>query len=674
MNLTFNNLKSFFSGFKIRKYPSKRQWQHFAKTLSIKEKIVFLVFLTLFLGSFLFLALDFYLKNTKSVPAKGGGYVEGIVDQPHFINPIYAQASDVDRDITELIFSGLMKYGKQGEIIPDLAKNYEVKEGGKIYEVELKENAFWSDGEPLTSDDIIFTIETIQGPEYKSPVIANWLGVKVEKISDHAVRFILRNPYAPFLENLTQKIIPKHIWKDISPENFPLAIYNLKAIGSGPYELKNLVQDKQGKIVSLELTRNSRYFGQVPYLSKISFRFYNDEQELIRAYKKGEINSFSLSSFPNVNGINELSNLKKYSIYLPRYFAVFFNVEKSPVLSDKNVRQALNYAIDKDEIIKKILLNQGRIVDSPILPDIYGFSQPSINYPFNPKEAEILLEKAGFVKNESGKRVKIVKKEVSFRLKNDLKLGSQGLEVEELQKCLAKDQEIYPEGTISGYFGENTRAAVINFQEKYAKEVLEPFGLKTGTGIVAKATRDKLNEICFPQLKETVPLKFSIATVNQTVLVQVAEELSKQWAKIGVEVSVKPFDISQLEKEIIKPRNYESVLFGNVMTTIPDPFAFWHSSQTKDPGLNLAMYQNKEADLLLEDIRKTIDPTLRKEKLEQFQNLVLKDSPVIFLYNPVFSYFVSNDIKGIDVKIVVDPSKRFSEIENWYIKTKRVWK
>ncbi|GAH80333.1 unnamed protein product, partial [marine sediment metagenome] len=142
-----------------------------------------------------------------------------------------AEAYDVDRNLVEIIFSGLMKYSPEGQIIPDLAKEYKVLEEGEIYEFYLKENVFWHDGEELGADDIVFTIKTIQNPDFKSPLRVNWLGVEVEKISEKTLRFKLKNPSAVFLENCTVKIIPEHIWKDISPQNFHLTTRNLYMLG-----------------------------------------------------------------------------------------------------------------------------------------------------------------------------------------------------------------------------------------------------------------------------------------------------------------------------------------------------------------------------------------------------------------------------------------------------------
>ena len=658
------------------KLPSRNQWRQFFKVLTKKEGIIFFIFLFLFFSSFFYLSINFYFKNTEIIPAEGGTYIEGMVGSPRYINPIYAEAFDVDRDLVEIIFSGLMKYGPEGQIIPDLAKEYKILEDGEVYEFYLKENVFWSDGEPLTANDIVFTIKIIQNPDFKSPLRVNWLGVEVEKISDQDLRFKLKNPSAVFLENCTVKIIPEHIWKDISPQNFSLTTYNLKPIGSGPYKLKNLSQDEQGNVKSVDLEKNPKYFGKTPNISQISFYFFDSEEQLIAAANSGKIKGLSVK--PSKDQLFKNTEFQQYLLSLPRYFAVFFNLSPpaggSKVLSEKKVRQALNYGTDKEGILKEVLGNRGKIVDSPILPEIYGFEKPSEIYEFNPEEAKLQLVNAGFLEDKNGKRVKIIEKEPVFQFKSNLTAGSQSNEVKELQKCLAKDPEVYPEGKVTGYFGSKTKAAVIKFQEKYRADILVPAGLEKGTGDVKKLTRAKLNEVCFESPEETIPLKFSLTTANQPILIEVASLLQSQWKNLGVEVEIKTFDTSTLEREIIKPRSYEALLFGEVLGAIPDLFPFWSSLQKKDPGLNLAMYENKKCDKLLEEVRQSLDEEVRKEKLEEFQELLIEDAPALFLYNPDYLYSVSKEIKGIDVKIITTPSKRFVGIEDWYIKTKRAWR
>ena len=657
----------------LLKLPSKNQWRQFLKILSKKERKVFFVFFVMATVGFISLLTNFYLSHTKTVPTQGGSYTEGIVGSPRFINPVYAAAFDVDRDLTELIYSGLMKYDKNGNIVPDLVERYEILEGGRLFEFYLKEDVFWSDGTPLTAEDVLFTIKIIQNPSIKSPVRANWLGVKVEKISEYAIRFELGNSSATFIENSVQKIIPKHIWEDISYQNFPLSIYNLKPIGSGLYKIKELSQDSQGNITSAELVINAGHGGQKPNISELKFLFFNNEEDAVDALKKGKIDGLTFSS-PKIYQEVGKKNFLEYSLSLPRYFTVFLNSEDSEILNNKEIRKALNYATDKEVLVQETLMGLGNVIQSPILPKIYGFKEPETYFSHDIEKAKQILEDQGYIMAEDGIRKKEYEKKPAFQFTRDLKLGSTGNEVSELQKCLARDTEVYADGTVSGYFGNKTKTAVIKFQEKYRSEILTPNNLSSGNGKVLKSTRGKLNELCAASIQETLTLSFSLITVEQETLVDVANSLKEQWKEIGVELDVETYEISSLERDVIKPRNYEMLLFGEVLGSIPDPFPFWHSSQVNDPGLNLAGYKSSKSDKLLEENRQSMDETERKEKLESFQEIIIPDVPAIFLYSPQYLYLVSKDIKGLTDKIITDSSKRFSRIETWYIKTKRVWK
>jgi len=628
----------------MKKWPTKLQRRQFFKVLAKKEKIAFLAFFLLFLFSLSFLLLNFYLKNTEKVPAKGGAFIEGVIGQPRFINPVYAN-SDVDRDLVQLIFSGLMKYDENLNIVPDLAEGYEIEQEGRVYKFYLKENLLWQDKTPLTSDDIVFTIRTIQNPDFKSPLQANWVGIEVEKINELEIKFTLKKPYGAFIENCILGILPKHIWQKVSSENFAFESFNLEPIGSGPYKLKKIKQNGSNQIKYLILIQNPLYHAKKPYISKIEFLFFTNEEELIKAAQKGKIKGLSLTSSTDIG-----KSWQNYSLLLPRYFAVFFNQENSNVLAEKEVRLALNYGTNKKEISQKI-------VDSPILPGIYGL-EPSLQYEFDIEKAKSILEEAGFKDRDgNGFREKIITKEPAFKFKTYLAKGSKGKEVTELQKCL--------EGEVTGYFGPQTEQLVIEFQKKYIGET---------TGTLGPKTRAKLNEICFEEPEEVLSLKFSLVTVDQAQMVENAELLKEQWRVLGVEVEIETYSLFQLEQDFIKPRNYESLLFGEVLGAIPDPFPFWHSSQKKDPGLNLALYENSEADKLLEENRKTSDPEIRAEKLQDFQDILIQDVPGIFLYSPDYIYLVSKEIKGIEIKKITDPSRRFIGIENWYIKTKRAWR
>ena len=168
-------------------------------------------------------------------------------------------------------------------------------------------------------------------------------------------------------------------------------------------------------------------------------------------------------------------------------------------------------------------------------------------------------------------------------------------------------------------------------------------------------------------------LKFTLTTINQPQLVKVANLLKDYWQKIGAETDVKIVELSEL-KVIIKDRDYDALLYGQTLGLEPDLYPFWYSSQTIDPGLNLSGYQNKDADQLLKNARETLDMQEKAQKYEELQNIIINDAPAVFLYNSDFIYWASAKVKGIETTKIVDPAKRFANIENWHINTKRVLK
>jgi len=663
------------------KFPKFSQWKQLFNVLKGTERKIFFVFVFLAFISAIYLVISFYINNTKIAPAHGGTYTEGVVGQPRFINPIYGETNDVDRTLIGLVYSGLMSYDKDGNLVADLVKNYQISEDGKIYTFELKDNLYWHDGVPLTTDDIIYTIKLIQNSDYKSPLRANWLNVETQKISDKSFAFALGSPYNSFLENCTIKIIPQHIWKNILPENFALSSYNLQPIGSGPYILSDIEQTNNGFIKNIKFSANNKYYNKKPYISTIFFNFFNTKEELIKAAGQKLIDGFSVSALDSDEALSEKQinqiwtingKFTDYSFIMPRYFAVFFNTQNSKIFKDTNIIKALNYATDKQDLVQKIgefLKTKVNLVNSPILPDYYNYSQPTVDYSINLETANNLLDKSGYIDQGNGQRAKANDKKPAFQFKSYLKQGSKGTEVSELQACLARLDESFKNlmaGETTGTYGKGTDEAVTAFQKKYMPDVA-PTG-ETGSG-----TRKKLNELCITKQENSIPLTFTLTTINQPQMVYAANLIKDYWQKIGVIIDVKTFELSDL-KDIIKSRNYDALLYGQALGSLADLYPFWHSTQINDPGLNLSKYQNKKVDQLLKDAREALDEETKKQKYEQLQDIILSDSPAIFLYNPNYTYWVSEKIKGIDTIKIVDPAKRFSNITNWYINTKRIWK
>ncbi|MBU3895821.1 peptidoglycan-binding protein, partial [Patescibacteria group bacterium] len=509
-----------------------------------------------------------------------------------------------------------------------------------------------------------------QNSDYKSPLRANWLEVDSEITSEKTFRLKLKSSYNSFLENCTLKIIPKHIWESILPENFALSFYNLQPVGSGPYKFYSIRQTDTGFINSLTLKANNNYYQKETNIGEIVFKFFEGKDELAKAASRREIDSFSSTLLLDNNLPRGFTT---YSFSAPRYFAVFLNNQMTD-LFPKKVRDALNYATDKQDLInqltssllKKYNTDSLSIADSPVLPEFFGYD-PSVPPVYDLEEAENLLDSAGFIRNEEGFRVKNIDKKPAFQFKSTLKTGSTGNEVTELQKCLLSDPEVY-QGDVTGYFGSATKDAVTKLQKKYLPELDSQYW-----GSVGKSTRAKLNEMCTPPAQNTLPLSIEITTVNQTMMVKTAEILKGQWEKAGISTSIRALNIQDL-KPIIKSREYEALLYGEALGIEPDLYPFWHSSQKIDPGLNLAVYSNDKVDSLLKEARETLDKEREGECYEQIQILIIADAPAIFLYNSAYLYSISTAIKGVDAEKLVDPSKRFANIETWFIKTKRAWK
>jgi len=367
----------------------------FFKKLSRAERLLFIASSLIFVISTAFLMIIFFNQNTHLVPVSGGEYIEGVIGQPSFINPILA-VNEPDLDLTELIFSKLL----------DLAESYKMSGDGKVWNVRLKENLFWDDGQPMTSDDIIFTIKTIQNSDSHSPLFSFWQGVEVERVSEREIKLILPETYAFFESTLKElRIIPKHIFASIPAANFWLSDYNLEPVGNGPFKFLSLRKEHSGFISEYQLVRNELYGGQKSFLSKITLKFYQNEDELIKNFNSGNIDGFGISNQKNFSKINIRHQV--FELRLPRYYAVFFNPYKQDILKDKNVRLALNYATDREKIIKKVFNGKAMPVEGPLVLGIKGYDANI--YPqeeFSLEKAAQILESNGWQINTEGVREK----------------------------------------------------------------------------------------------------------------------------------------------------------------------------------------------------------------------------------------------------------------------------
>lgn len=579
------------------KLPSRKQLKFISKYLSTGERLIIRILIGLILisaGAFL---VNTYWSHSKLIPQSGGTYTEGLVGSPHYINPLFAQASDVDLDLTSLIFSGLFRFSDAG-IVKDLVEDYQINADQRVYTFQLRKDVVWHDGEKFDADDVVFTFSRINNPKSKSPLLFNFQGINVEKIDDYIVRFTLNEPFAPFLESLCVGILPQHIWNDIAPENMTLAEYNLKPIGSGPYKFQSLTKNKNGTIKSFSLARNTRYHSRVPLIEELDFKFEDSFETAVEALNNKNVEGISyLPKNLRARIINN-RNLNFHLLYLPQYSAVFFNYTNSPILKDINTRKILAQAVNKDKLVNEVLNAEAQTIASCILPGALGYNPDIAKYDFNIPKVKGDLEKAGWILADYAA---------------PKPAGDKKLEV------TAEEQYPYQ---------------VRKYKERY--------------------------------------LEFSLTTVDQTETVSLAKELQKDWQLIGAKVNLVIVNPDKIQ-DIIKNRDYESLLYGQILGNDPDPYPFWHSNQRTYPGLNLTSLNNPAIDKLLEQARKTSNDNERAAKYKEFQKLLADELPAIFLFNPTYTYPQTKKIKNFDTTKLITPSNRFNDINTWYIKTERQW-
>ena len=611
-----------------KKIPSLKQLKYLPTVLEPQQRRLAGGLLILAAAALIFIAANFYYRNFLPTPTVGGDYTEGLIGAPRYINPLLSQTNDVDADISRLIFSGLLRYDRELQLAPDLASHWEKTEDQKTYTFTLKENIKWHDGRPLTADDVVFTFQSLKDPDFKSPLLISFRGVEIEKVNDLTVKFILPEAYPSFLEVLTAGILPEHIWGEIPPINANLTEYNLKPIGSGPWKFKSLTKDQLGNIKSYTLTPASDYYGPKPYLEKIILKFYPNFETAISALKNNSVEGISFLPKELKNQLNGQKNLNYHSFYLPQYTAVFFNQKENEILKDKAVRKALALSIDKSKILSEALQLEGEIINGPILP-IFIEQPPDKKINFDSSQANSVLEEAGWKKISPQEYEELIKTQTA----ESTDQASEEPENENNQDSTATDQ-------------------LNNEDNQQATTETEPL-------------------LSFYRQKENNILAVTLTTVNQPENIKAAELIKDFWQTIGIKVDLQIVEGSKVSREIIKPRNYQILLFGIIVGSNPDPYPFWHSSQIQDPGLNLALFANREVDKLLEEAKKTDDPVKQQENYQRFQDILTSEIPAIFLHTPTYTHVVDQKIKGLNIDRIIVPADRFNNLEDWYVKTNR---
>lgn len=483
---------------------------------------------------------------------RGGTYTEGTLGKVASLNPLFASTSS-EKVLSKLMFATLAAPDYSGHIGPALASSITVDDTGEKWTVRLRDGLKWSDGEPITGADVLYTVKILQSDDISTSYSSNLAGVKVSE-DENGLVFTLPAAYANFSSALNFPILPAHILSDVPASQLVDHIFSTTPITSGAFSFNasQNVGTSGEKIVYLN--KNPSFYGGEPYLDSFVVHAFLNSSDILAALNNGSITA-TAELLPTDADLVDSSIIERQTALSAGVYA-FFNT-KQGVLSNKAIRKALQKGIDMESL------------RAPL------GDEPALNYP--------LLESQVDIKK-------------------------------------------YPE--------------LPEYDPDYAKDV------------VAKANIDK-------------PIR--IATTESGYFPALADNLKYQLEQLGLKVEVSIQNPGQeFLLNVIRPRNYDILIYEVELGADPDLFAYYHSSQAQSSGLNLSNYSNGLASDLILAARTAIDPTLRAAKYASFLEHWVDDVPAIGIYQVDLSYFVAKNIRTFsEDSRLITAVDRFVDVNYW---------
>lgn len=681
------------------------------QSLKKVEKIILVFLLLVAMWMAFSVAQAFYDDHSELLPVPGGDYVEGAVGQVDSLNPLFVQQGSVAHDISQLIFSGLTKYDPEtGEIVPDLAE-FQRSSNGKEYTFVIKEDAKWHDGQPVTADDVIFTYNTvIANPQFNGAILIynDYSGVKVTKVDELTVQFLLEQPDSFFLVKTMVGLLPEHLLRDQPVESLDVAPFNFFPIGSGPYQFVSqnpLLDHTEYNLIAYE-----DYYGGTLSIETMAFKIFPTLEDL-----KANISALDgIRNLPNDLRV-ELSEDEQFNLvsyHLPQYVALFINNE-SDILEETKVRLALQLGTDKEEIAEE--LGQERIIDSPLLEIeqedwrlVYsvrrangalfdtqweipnkeaigtelGASEDSIE---DTVEQETGTEEVNYI-NGPNEGEDWTTAQSRFTLTGTAPEGIERIEIRgyQLQQFQPGDDswsyKVDADQYENLFPGENifeVKGYTVDGEERILDSI-------TINYISQQDLTEEERKDIFLENQSAPPLPIRVNDKGQVLALdlitterfeshqKIAQILEQQWRKIGVGVNIEVLDANTFQ-ERLNARDYDLVILGQNLGYDLDAFSYWHSSQATEEGLNLSQFKNFIADSLLERARLEHNEEERLETLNELQGILTAEVPAIFLYSPTYHFAFSNKVQNATFNNLATTTDRLSGIQKWSSDVERQW-
>ena len=504
--------------------------------------------------------------NRDYPPEDGGVMIDATRGEPSGLVPMLAGEAAASA-VAQNIFSSLLRYDKNLEFEGQLAESWQISPDQRVITFKLKPNLKWADGKSLTSADILFTWKLITDEKTRTPYGSDYkLVVKAETPDARTFRVSYAEPYAPAINSWAGlDILPKHLLegKDINTSPF---VRN--PVGSHYYKLEKWLPGEQ-----ISLVRNPLSTQGPAHIERLVSRFIPDEASQFLELMANNIDTMVLSPVQYARIFPARPELqKKFALYKElgnNYTYLGFNLKHKP-FDDIRVRKAINYAIDKQELIDGVLLGMGEPVASPYKPGT-RWSNPKLKpYSYDPDKARALLEEAGFRKNRDG--------------------------------------------------------------------ILERNGK---------------------------PLSFEILTNQNKQREMSAVLIQRRLKEIGIDVRIRVLEWASFISRFIKTGDFDVVLLGWQLAIDPDQYAIWHSSQQAPGQFNFLGYKNNQVDRLLERGRVELNPDKRMRIYHEFAEILLEDSPIVYLFAGYGLQAMHKRVKGIENP--APPAGIGYNSQEWYI-------
>ncbi|MCT4507645.1 MAG: ABC transporter substrate-binding protein [Tepidibacter sp.] len=302
------------------------------------------------------------------------------------INP----ALDEHAEIHKLIFTGLTKHDKEGKVVPDLAKEWTFDERTNTYDFKLNEGVKWQDGEEFTAEDVKFTIESIKNPNNASEIKSNYEEIEsVEVIDKYNVKLHLKSPCVAVLDYLSVGMLPKHL---LEGKNLNNNEFNQNPVGTGPYKF-----DKWEVGQYIQLVSNKNYYNNTLNIDKVIFKIIKDEKVRAMQLKSGEIDLAQLEP-KDTEVFEDIEGIKLYREKTADYRGVMYNFNND-LFKNKEVIKALNYAVNRQDIVDSVLNGMGKVAYGPLQMSTYN-NEDVEKYEYNPQKSKEILVQNGWKLNE----------------------------------------------------------------------------------------------------------------------------------------------------------------------------------------------------------------------------------------------------------------------------------